>query len=149
MSSYLTFPPSPTGVGSLFLLHLSEGCPWRVLPVILTLWSPDFPHAQTFVLCPRSFGQLIICQTIVLFRVFPVVPDVLIVQKLAFTYTDRTFLGFHCKINLMFPPIICFQIVVSCYYIALFAVDIDSSAEESAQTAQARRWILRFALPSI
>ena len=76
-------------------------------------------------------------------------PDVLIVQKLAFTYTDRTFLGFHRKINLMFPPIICFQIVVSCYYIALFAVDIDSSAEESAQTAQARRWILRFALPSI
>jgi len=34
--------------GSLFLLHLSEGHPWRALPVILALWSPDFPHAQAF-----------------------------------------------------------------------------------------------------
>ena len=60
VSSYLTFPPSPMkDMGSLFLLHLSEGCPWRVLPVILALWSPDFPHAQAFALCPRSFGQLI------------------------------------------------------------------------------------------
>ena len=44
--------------GSLFLLHLSEGHPWRALPVILALWSPDFPHVQAFALYPRSFGQL-------------------------------------------------------------------------------------------
>ncbi len=29
-------------------MHLSEGCPWRALPVILTLWSPDFPHVTVF-----------------------------------------------------------------------------------------------------
>ena len=46
--------------GSLFLLHLSEGHPWRALPVILALWSPDFPHAQAFALCPRSFSLLIL-----------------------------------------------------------------------------------------
>ena len=40
------------------LLHLSEGRPWRVLPVILALWSPDFPHAQAFALCPRPSGPL-------------------------------------------------------------------------------------------
>ena len=39
-------------------MHLSEGHPWRALPVILALWSPDFPHSQAFALCPRSFGQL-------------------------------------------------------------------------------------------
>ena len=44
--------------GSLFLLHLSEGHPWRALPAILALWSPDFPHAQVFALCPRSFSLL-------------------------------------------------------------------------------------------
>ena len=44
--------------GSLFLLHLSEGHPWRALPVILALWSPDFPHVLAFALYPRSFGQL-------------------------------------------------------------------------------------------
>ena len=44
--------------GSLFLLHLSEGHPWRALPVILALWSPDFPHVQAFALCPRSFSLL-------------------------------------------------------------------------------------------
>ena len=38
------------------LLHLSEGHPWRALPVILALWSPDFPHAQAFALYPRPFG---------------------------------------------------------------------------------------------
>ena len=45
--------------GGISLLHLSEGCPWRVLPVILALWSPDFPHSRAFALCPRSFGLLI------------------------------------------------------------------------------------------
>ena len=30
--------------GYIFLLHLSWGHPRRALPVILTLWSPDFPH---------------------------------------------------------------------------------------------------------
>ena len=40
------------------LLHLSEGHPWRALPVILALWSPDFPHALPFGICPRSLGQL-------------------------------------------------------------------------------------------
>ena len=45
--------------GGIFLLHLSEGRPWRVLPVIPALWSPDFPHAQAFALCPRSFSLLI------------------------------------------------------------------------------------------
>ena len=44
--------------GGIFLLHLSEGRPWRVLPVILTLWSPDFPHAQAFALCPRPSSVL-------------------------------------------------------------------------------------------
>ena len=37
---------------------MSEGHPWRALPVILALWSPDFPHAQAFALCPRPFGLL-------------------------------------------------------------------------------------------
>ena len=44
--------------GGISLLHLSEGRPWRVLPVILTLWSPDFPHAQAFALCPRPSSVL-------------------------------------------------------------------------------------------
>ena len=44
--------------GSLFLLHLSEGRPWWVLPVILALWSPDFPHARAFARCPRLSGPL-------------------------------------------------------------------------------------------
>lgn len=39
-------------------MHLSEGHPWRALPVILALWSPDFPHALPFEMCPRSFGLL-------------------------------------------------------------------------------------------
>ena len=42
--------------GGISLLHLSEGHPWRALPVILALWSPDFPHAQAFALYPRPFG---------------------------------------------------------------------------------------------
>ena len=44
--------------GGISLLHLSEGYPWRALPVILALWSPDFPHAQAFALCPRSSDPL-------------------------------------------------------------------------------------------
>ena len=30
--------------GYISLLHLSWGHPRRALPVILALWSPDFPH---------------------------------------------------------------------------------------------------------
>ena len=44
--------------GGISLLHLSEGYPWRALPVILALWSPDFPHAQAFALCPRPSDPL-------------------------------------------------------------------------------------------
>ena len=58
---HLSTIPCAEGAGSLFLLHLSEGRPWRVLPVIPALRSPDFPHAQAFALCPRSFGLLIFC----------------------------------------------------------------------------------------
>ena len=53
MSSYLTFPPLPDRSGGIFLLHLSEGRPWRVLPVILALWSPDFPHSKPFGFAAR------------------------------------------------------------------------------------------------
>ena len=55
---FRSFPPLPDRSGGLFLLHLSEGRPWRVLPVILALWSPDFPHAQPFGSCPRLSGPL-------------------------------------------------------------------------------------------
>ena len=44
--------------GGISLLHLSWGHPRRALPVILALWSPDFPHAQAFALCPRLLGFL-------------------------------------------------------------------------------------------
>ena len=44
--------------GGIFLLHLSEGHPWRALPVILALWSPDFPHVQAFASHPRPLGLL-------------------------------------------------------------------------------------------
>ena len=47
--------PEPGGIS---LLHLSWGHPRRALPVILALWSPDFPHAQAFALCPRLLGLL-------------------------------------------------------------------------------------------
>ena len=40
-------------LGRYLLLHLSEGRPWRVLPVILALWSPDFPHDRPFGLAAR------------------------------------------------------------------------------------------------
>ena len=62
MSSYLAFPPlleADEAVSSgISLLHLSWGHPRRALPVILALWSPDFPHAQAFALCPRLFDLL-------------------------------------------------------------------------------------------
>ena len=34
-------------------MHLSWGHPRQALPVILALWSPDFPHLQLFSLHPR------------------------------------------------------------------------------------------------
>ena len=34
-------------------MHLSWGYPRRALPVILTLWSPDFPHLVPFGIQPR------------------------------------------------------------------------------------------------
>ena len=46
------------GPSGISLLHLSWGHPRRALPVILALWSPDFPHAQAFALCPRLLGFL-------------------------------------------------------------------------------------------
>ena len=46
--SYRTFSPLPIcsgeHTGGISLLHLSWGHPRRALPVILALWSPDFPH---------------------------------------------------------------------------------------------------------
>lgn len=49
------FPPLPARVrltrpfaGGISLLPFSWGRPRRVLPVILALWSPDFPHATAF-----------------------------------------------------------------------------------------------------
>ena len=39
--------------GGISLLHLSWGYPRRALPVILTLWSPDFPHLGPFGTQPR------------------------------------------------------------------------------------------------
>jgi len=44
---------SPFGGSGISLLHLSWGHPRRALPVILTLWSPDFPHLKAFALQPR------------------------------------------------------------------------------------------------
>ena len=43
----------PGGCGGISLLHLSWGYPRRALPVILALWSPDFPHPRPFGLRPR------------------------------------------------------------------------------------------------
>ena len=34
--------------GGLFLLHFSSDRSGRALPVILALWSPDFPHGRAF-----------------------------------------------------------------------------------------------------
>ena len=57
--SYTAFSPLPhladgsVGRGGISLLHLSWGRPRQALPVILALWSPDFPHLRTFALQPR------------------------------------------------------------------------------------------------
>ena len=55
VGSYPTFSPLPEGEpsGGISLLHLSWGYPRRALPVILALWSPDFPHLGPFGLHPR------------------------------------------------------------------------------------------------
>lgn len=44
--------------GGLFLLHFSSDRSGRALPVILALWSPDFPHRQAFALPPRLSDPL-------------------------------------------------------------------------------------------
>ena len=49
---------SHIATGSLFLLHFSSDRSGRALPVILALWSPDFPHEQAFALSPRLSGLL-------------------------------------------------------------------------------------------
>ena len=51
VGSYPTFSPLPCG--GISLLHLSWGHPRQALPVILALWSPDFPHLRVFTLQPR------------------------------------------------------------------------------------------------
>ena len=52
--SYRTFSPLPCKKrGGISLLHLSWGHPRRALPVILALWSPDFPHGAPFGISPR------------------------------------------------------------------------------------------------
>ena len=59
VGSYPTFSPLPhladgsVGRGGISLLHLSWGHPRRALPVILALWSPDFPHLGAFAAQPR------------------------------------------------------------------------------------------------
>ena len=40
--------------GGLFLLHFSSDRSGRALPVILALWSPDFPHARPFGAAPAT-----------------------------------------------------------------------------------------------
>ena len=39
-------------------MHFSASRLGRVLPVILALWSPDFPHEQAFALSPQLSGLL-------------------------------------------------------------------------------------------
>ena len=59
VGSYPTFSPLPhlvdgsAGRGGISLLHLSWGHPRQALPVILALWSPDFPHPGVFTHRPR------------------------------------------------------------------------------------------------
>ena len=82
VSSYLAFPPLPRreneapqlhrepdrftlflpkkGCGGISLLHFSWGRPRRVLPVILALWSPDFPHTRAF--CPACAAVQFACE---------------------------------------------------------------------------------------
>ena len=52
--STLTCPKA----GGISLLHLSWGHPRRALPVILALWSPDFPHLGPFGSHPRLSGPV-------------------------------------------------------------------------------------------
>ena len=60
--SYTAFSPLPhladgsAGRGGISLLHLSWGHPRQALPVILALWSPDFPHLDAFAVQPRLFN---------------------------------------------------------------------------------------------
>ena len=60
--SYRTFPPLPeaarTASGGLFLLHFSSDRSGRALPVILALWSPDFPHGGPFAPATRLSSLL-------------------------------------------------------------------------------------------
>ena len=49
----LGFDGDPFGGGGISLLHLSWGRPRQALPVILALWSPDFPHLDVFTFQPR------------------------------------------------------------------------------------------------
>ena len=42
------------GRGGIFLLHFSSDRSGRVLPVILALWSPDFPHDAAVGLHPAT-----------------------------------------------------------------------------------------------
>ena len=44
--------------GGISLLHLSWGHPRQALPVILALWSPDFPHLAPFGIHPRLSGPV-------------------------------------------------------------------------------------------
>ena len=39
--------------GGFFLLHFSSDRSGRALPVILALWSPDFPHSKPFGFAAR------------------------------------------------------------------------------------------------
>ena len=54
--SHFAVSPLPMdwmGPSGISLLHLSWGHPRRALPVILALWSPDFPHRGPFGLPAR------------------------------------------------------------------------------------------------
>ena len=50
--------PERRELGGISLLHLSWGYPRRALPVILALWSPDFPHLGPFGSHPRLSGPV-------------------------------------------------------------------------------------------
>ena len=51
--TYDTLPVQASTTGSLFLLHFSSDRSGRALPVILALWSPDFPHSKPFGFAAR------------------------------------------------------------------------------------------------
>ena len=46
--------------GGISLLHFSCSRLRRALPVILALWSPDFPHKEPFGALARLSGQVTI-----------------------------------------------------------------------------------------